>query len=93
MSLQPQPPFVVPPDTARIARAIYPKGNLYMQVFDALGGELLRKLNLLSFTLNGVKGLTLLSNWLQSHFYNLPRTYLTAKRLMLYVIGLIGNMC
>jgi transposase len=37
MSLNPQPICPVPEETARIARAAYPKGNVYMQMRDALG--------------------------------------------------------
>lgn len=40
MSLQSQPPKQIPSDTARVALAVYPKGNLYMQVFDELGPDL-----------------------------------------------------
>ncbi|GHO47430.1 hypothetical protein KSX_56760 [Ktedonospora formicarum] len=37
MSLKPQPIEPVPQETARVARAAYPKGNLYMQMRDVLG--------------------------------------------------------
>ena len=37
MSLQPCPKYTVPEETARIARAIFPKGNLYMKLYDTLG--------------------------------------------------------
>ena len=37
MSLKPQPISPVPEETARIARAAYPKGNVYMQMRDELG--------------------------------------------------------
>jgi len=37
MSLQPQPVCPVPEETARIARAAFPRGNVYMRVRDALG--------------------------------------------------------
>jgi transposase len=37
MSLKPQPIGPIPEETARIARAAYPKGNLYLQLRDALG--------------------------------------------------------
>lgn len=37
MSLKPQTVCPVPQETARIARAAYPKGNLYMQMRDVLG--------------------------------------------------------
>ncbi|EFH88213.1 transposase [Ktedonobacter racemifer] len=37
MSLKPQPMAPVPQETARVARAAYPKGNLYMQMRDVLG--------------------------------------------------------
>src|SRR5215470_16668835 len=37
MSLKPQAVCPVPQETARIARAAYPKGNLYMQMRDVLG--------------------------------------------------------
>jgi hypothetical protein len=33
----PQPIGLVPEDTARVARAAFPKGNLYMQMRDVLG--------------------------------------------------------
>ncbi|GHO77266.1 hypothetical protein KSD_50370 [Ktedonobacter sp. SOSP1-85] len=36
MSLKPQPMAPVPQETARVARAAYPKGNLYMQMRDVL---------------------------------------------------------
>ena len=37
MSLQPQVFYLVPDDTARIARAANPKGNVYLRMYDALG--------------------------------------------------------
>ena len=37
MSMHPQPIGPVPEDTARVARAAFPKGNLYMQMRDVLG--------------------------------------------------------
>ena len=37
MTLQPQPEFSIPEETARVARAASPKGNLYMKMRDALG--------------------------------------------------------
>jgi len=37
MSMHPQPIGLVPEDTARVARAAFPKGNLYMQIRDVLG--------------------------------------------------------
>jgi transposase len=37
MSLKPQGISPVPEETARIARAAYPKGNVYMQMRDELG--------------------------------------------------------
>ncbi|MEI7645098.1 MAG: IS1182 family transposase [Chloroflexales bacterium] len=37
MSLQPQAIYCVPEDTARVARAIFPQGNLVMRMYDELG--------------------------------------------------------
>jgi hypothetical protein len=37
MTLHPQHEFSIPEETARVARAAYPKGNLYMKMRDALG--------------------------------------------------------
>ncbi len=37
MSMHPQPIAPVPEDTARVARAAFPKGNLYMKMRDELG--------------------------------------------------------
>jgi transposase len=37
MTLHPQHEFSIPEETARVARAAYPKGNLYMNMRDALG--------------------------------------------------------
>lgn len=37
MSLHPQPLVPVPEETTRVARAAYPKGNLYMRIRDELG--------------------------------------------------------
>ena len=37
MTLQPQNDFSIPEETVRVARAAYPKGNLYMKMRDALG--------------------------------------------------------
>jgi transposase len=37
MSLKPQAICPVPKETARVARAAYPKGNIYMQMRDVLG--------------------------------------------------------
>lgn len=37
MTLQPQDAFSIPDETIRIARAAYPKGNVYIQMRDALG--------------------------------------------------------
>src|ERR1700730_18536016 len=38
MSLKPQAVCPVPQETVRVARAAYPKGNIYMQMRDVLGG-------------------------------------------------------
>jgi transposase len=37
MSLHPQPFTAVPPETARVAHAAFPQGNLYMHMRDELG--------------------------------------------------------
>jgi transposase len=37
MSMRPKPIGVVPEDTARVARAAFPKGNLYMQMRTVFG--------------------------------------------------------
>jgi len=37
MSLKPQAICPVPQETVRVARAAYPKGNLYLQMREALG--------------------------------------------------------
>lgn len=37
MSLYPQNEFAIPEETVRVARAAYPKGNLYLKMRDALG--------------------------------------------------------
>jgi transposase len=37
MSLHPHTPYPIPEDTQRVARAAFPRGNLYMQVADHLG--------------------------------------------------------
>ncbi len=37
MSLQPQVFYLVPEETARVARAIFPTGNLVMRMYDELG--------------------------------------------------------
>lgn len=37
MSLKPAPIGPIPDDTARVARASFPKGNVYMQMRDILG--------------------------------------------------------
>ena len=37
MSLRPQPMTLIPEDTARVARAAFPRGNLYMRLRDELG--------------------------------------------------------
>jgi transposase len=37
MSLHPQPFTAVPPDTARVCRAAFPKGNVYMCLCDEIG--------------------------------------------------------
>src|SRR5919109_983601 len=37
MSLHPHAPYPIPEDTQRVARAAFPRGNLYMQVADHLG--------------------------------------------------------
>lgn len=37
MTLHSQNDFSIPEETARVARAAYPKGNLYMKMRDALG--------------------------------------------------------
>jgi hypothetical protein len=36
MSLQPQPIYCVPEETARVARAIFPAGNLVMRMYRSL---------------------------------------------------------
>ena len=37
MSLQPQVSYMVPEETARVARAIFPTGNIYMRLYDTFG--------------------------------------------------------
>ena len=37
MSLAPQPSYPIPEDTQRIARAAFPKSNLYIRMRDELG--------------------------------------------------------
>ena len=37
MSLQPQAIYLVPEETARVARACFPQGNVYLQMYDQLG--------------------------------------------------------
>ena len=37
MSMTPQPIPDIPPETVRVARAAFPKGNLYMWLRDSLG--------------------------------------------------------
>ncbi len=37
MTLHPQPILPVPDDTAKVARAAFPKGNRYLQLRDELG--------------------------------------------------------
>ncbi|MDQ5851523.1 MAG: transposase, partial [Chloroflexota bacterium] len=37
MSLRPQVVYLVPEETARVARAAFPKGNVYMRMHDELG--------------------------------------------------------
>lgn len=37
MSLHPQPFTAVPSDTARVCRAAFPKGNVYMRLRDGIG--------------------------------------------------------
>jgi transposase len=37
MSMHPQPIAPVPEDTARVAHAAFPKGNMYMKIRDELG--------------------------------------------------------
>jgi hypothetical protein len=37
MSMQPQPIPAIPEETARVARAILPQGNVYLQMRDELG--------------------------------------------------------
>ncbi len=37
MSLRPSPIPAIPAETARIARAAFPQGNIYMQLKDELG--------------------------------------------------------
>ncbi len=40
MSLRPQAEFCVPVETARVAKAIFPKGNIYLTLADSLGSFL-----------------------------------------------------
>lgn len=40
MSLKPQAPYVVPPETARVALAVFPKGTLCITISDTLGTAL-----------------------------------------------------
>jgi hypothetical protein len=37
MSLRPQPSDAIPDETQRVARAAFPKGNVYMRMRDELG--------------------------------------------------------
>ena len=40
MSLKPQELYIVPPETARVALAVFPKGNLCITISDTLGTAL-----------------------------------------------------
>jgi transposase len=37
MTLHPKSPWNIPPETASIARASFPKSNIYMKMYDELG--------------------------------------------------------
>ena len=37
MTLRPQAIYTVPEDTARVARAAFPRGNIYLRMHDELG--------------------------------------------------------
>ncbi len=37
MSLRPQVVYLIPEETTRVARAAFPKGNVYMRMYDELG--------------------------------------------------------
>jgi len=37
MSMKPQPIPEIPPETFRVVRAVFPKGNLYIHLLDTLG--------------------------------------------------------
>jgi len=37
MSLQPRSDYTVPAETARVAHAVFPNGNIYLQLYDSLG--------------------------------------------------------
>jgi transposase len=57
MSLKPMPIPPVPPDTARIARAAFPKGNIYMKLRERVGTIIDDKDFVALFSKEGAPGL------------------------------------
>ena len=38
MSLHPRSCYTVPEETARVARAVFPHGNIYLRLYESMGG-------------------------------------------------------
>ena len=85
MSLHPQPFTAVPPETARVARAAFPQGNLYMHMREELDhvqhigiGTALSPRGELAMPIDVCRDVLLLSRQLTSsapmHTRNRPKT-------------------
>ena len=59
MSLKPMPIPPVPPETARVARATFPKGNLYLKLRERdFPGTIIRDEDFVALFAKGATGLT-----------------------------------
>ena len=92
MTLQPQHTFSIPEETARVARAAYPKGNVYLQMRDALGPIYQDESFAHLFPHNGRPVEARLSASTDHHHAIGSRNCRTVRRLMRCEAASTGNM-
>ncbi len=91
MSLQPHSVAPVPHETVRIARAAFPRGNMYLRMRDELGSLFEDPFFAPLFPARGQPAMPRVA-WLWSPFSNLLRDYPMRRRRMPCGAGLTGSM-
>jgi hypothetical protein len=90
--LRPMPIGPIPSETARVARAAFPKGNRDLRMADELGTLFTDDAFLALFPTHGQPAQPL-GNWRSQRSSNAPKGSPTAKRPMPCGAALTGNTC